>query len=130
MKKTVFLLISSILFLISTLSAQDIPAGIAAAFKKGNAQELGKYMADKVDLIVLNKTSNLGEQQAESMIAAFFAENQVSGFTVNHQGKRDGSCFMIGTLTTDNGNFRVNSFLKRLENKYLIHQIRIDKTNE
>lgn len=130
MKKTVFLLISGMFFLISTLSAQDIPIGIAVAFKKGNAQELGKYMADKVDLIVLNKTSNLGKQQAESMIATFFAENQVSGFTVNHQGKRDESCFMIGTLTTGNGSFRVNSFLKRLENKYLIHQIRIDKTNE
>jgi hypothetical protein len=130
MKKTVFLLISGMFFLVSTLSAQDIPTGIAVAFKKGNAQELGKYMADKVDLIVLNKTSNLGKQQAESMIAAFFAENQVSGFTVNHQGKRDESCFLIGTLTTGNGNFRVNCFLKRLENKYLIHQIRIDKTNE
>ena len=57
-------------------------------------------------------------------------ENKVSGFNVNHQGKRDESSFVIGTLATTNGNFRVNCFLKKVENQYLIHQIRIDKINE
>lgn len=130
MKKTVFLWISSMFLLMFTLSAQEVPTGIDVAFKKGNAQELARYMADKVDLIVLNKTSNLGKSQAENAMTTFFAENKVNGFTVNHQGKRDESSFIIGTLTTGKGSFRVNCFLKRLENKYLIHQIRIDKTNE
>ena len=57
-------------------------------------------------------------------------ENKVSGFNVNHQGKRDESSFVIGTLATTNGNFRVNCFLKKVQNQYLIHQIRIDKINE
>ena len=130
MKKTVFLWISSMFLLMFTLPAQEVPTGIDVAFKKGNAQELARYMADKVDLIVLNKTSNLGKSQAENAMTTFFAENKVNGFTVNHQGKRDESSFIIGTLTTGKGSFRVNCFLKRLENKYLIHQIRIDKTNE
>ena len=60
----------------------------------------------------------------------FFTENKVSGFNVNHQGKRDESSFVIGTLATTNGNFRVNCFLKKVQNQYLIHQIRIDKINE
>ncbi|WP_071145853.1 DUF4783 domain-containing protein [Bacteroides ihuae] len=130
MKKTVFLWISSMFLLMFTLSAQEVPTGIDVAFKKGSAQELAKYMADKVDLIVLNKASNFGKSQAENAMTTFFAENKVNGFTVNHQGKRDESSFIVGTLTTSNGSFRVNCFLKRLENKYLIHQIRIDKTNE
>jgi len=33
-------------------------------------------------------------------------------------------------LATTNGNFRVNCFLKKVQNQYLIHQIRIDKINE
>lgn len=59
-----------------------------------------------------------------------FAENKVSSFNVNHEGKRDESSFIIGTLGTANGNFRVNCFFRKVQNKYVIHQIRIDKTNE
>ena len=87
-------------------------------------------MGDKVDLIIQNRSTNTDKQAAESTMNTFFADNKVSGFNVNHQGKRDESSFVIGTLTTANGNFRVNCFFKRVQNKYLIHQIRIDKTNE
>ena len=49
---------------------------------------------------------------------------------MNHQGKRDESSFVIGTLTTTKGKFRVNCFLKKVQTQCLIHQIRIDKINE
>ena len=67
---------------------------------------------------------------AEGTLATFFNSNKVSGFNVNHEGKREESSFIIGTLTTANGNFRVNCFFRRVQNKYFINQIRIDKTNE
>ena len=87
-------------------------------------------MGDKVNLILLGSSTNVDKQKATAMMQEFFAENKVSGFNVNHQGKRDDSSFIIGTLMTTKGNFRVNCFLKRVDNQYLIHQIRIDKTNE
>ena len=127
MKKRVLLWIAGLMFSVSTLLAQDVPVG---AFKKGSSQELNKFLGDKVDLIIQNRSTNTDKQAAESTMNTFFADNKVSGFNVNHQGKRDESSFVIGTLTTANGNFRVNCFFKRVQNKYLIHQIRIDKTNE
>ncbi|WP_321330857.1 DUF4783 domain-containing protein [uncultured Bacteroides sp.] len=130
MKKRVFLSIGGMLFFLSVLFAQDVPVGVAMAFKQGNSQELNKYLGNKIDLNILGQSSVVDKQTAQARFAAFFTENKVSGFTVNHQGKRDESSFMIGTLATDKGAFRVNCFLKRIENKYLIHQIRIDKTNE
>ena len=126
MKKRVLLWIAGLMFSVSTLLAQDVPVGVVLAFKKGSSQELNKFLGDKVDLII----QNTDKQAAESTMNTFFADNKVSGFNVNHQGKRDESSFVIGTLTTANGNFRVNCFFKRVQNKYLIHQIRIDKTNE
>ena len=98
MKKRVLVGMTALLLSISLLMAQEIPAGVITAFKRGSSQELSK--------------------------------NKVSGFNVNHQGKRDESSFIIGTLATTRGNFRVNCFLKKVENQYLIHQIRIDKINE
>ena len=130
MKKRVLLWIAGLLFSASTLLAQDVPGGVVLAFKKGSSQELNKFLGDKVDLIIQNRSTNADKQAAESTMNTFFTENKVSTFNVNHQGKRDESRFVIGTLTTANGNFRVNCLFKRVQNKYLIHQIRIDKTNE
>ena len=112
------------------MMAQDVPAGVITAFKKGNSQELNGYLGDKVELILENRSVNVDRQTAESKMAAFFSNHKVSSFNVNHQGKRDESGFVIGTLTTANGNFRVNCFFRKVENNYVIHQIRIDKTNE
>ena len=130
MKKRVVLLLTGLFMWMSSSFAQDVPAGVIVAFKKGNSQELNRYLGDKVDLVMQNRTTNADKQTAEKAMAVFFADNKVSNFNVNHQGKRDESSFVIGTLTTANGNFRVNCFFRKVQNKYVIHQIRIDKTNE
>ena len=108
-----------------SLMAQDVPAGVVAAFKKGNSQELNGYLSDKVELILESRSINVDNQAAEKKMASFFSGNRVS-----HQGKRNESSFIVGTLTTANGNFRVNCFFRKVAGKYVIHQIRIDKTNE
>ena len=130
MKKRVVLLLTSLFLWVSLIFAQDVPVGVVVAFKKGNSQELNRYLGDKVDLIIHNRTTNADKRTAERAMANFFAENKVSSFNVNHEGKRDESSFIIGTLGTANGNFRVNCFFRKVQNKYVIHQIRIDKTNE
>lgn len=130
MKKRVVLLFASLVLGISSLWAQDTPVGVIVAFKKGNSQELNRYLADKVDLIIQNRPTNADKQTAERTMSSFFADNKFSCFDVNHQGKRDESSFIIGTLGTKNGNFRVNCFFRKVQNKYVIHQIRIEKTNE
>ncbi|MDO4165575.1 MAG: DUF4783 domain-containing protein [Bacteroides sp.] len=130
MRKRVFILLGSLLFWASLAWAQDVPVGVVVAFKKGSSQELNRYLGDKVDLIIQNHSTNADKQTAESEMANFFSGNKVSNFNVNHHGKRDESSFVVGTLATVNGNFRVNCFFRRVQNKYVIHQIRIDKTNE
>ena len=131
MKKRVLLGMASLLLSVSLLMAQEIPAGVITAFKRGSSQELSKYMGDKVNLVLQGSSANVDKKKATVMMQEFFTENKVNAFDVNHQGKRDESSFVIiGTLATTNGNFRVNCFLKKVQNQYLIHQIRIDKINE
>ena len=130
MKKRVVLLLTCLFIWLSSVFAQDVPVGVIVAFKKGNSQELSRYLGDKVDLIIQNKSTDADKPTAEGAMTDFFSMNKVSSFNVNHQGKRDESSFIIGTLATANGNFRVNCFFRRVQNKYVIHQIRIDKSNE
>lgn len=130
MKKRMLLLIIGVVFFVTLAMAQDIPADVIMAFKKGSSVELGKYLSDNVELVIMNRTSDNDKAKAESAMDIFFTQNKVSNFNVNHQGKRGESSFVIGILNTSTGNYRVNCFLKRIKNKYLIHQIRIDKANE
>lgn len=130
MKKGLFLLIIGIILSVSGIYAQDVPAGVIAAFKKGSSEELAKYLGDNVELVIMNKTSNGDKAAAENTMSTFFTQNKVSSFNVNHQGKKGESSFVIGSLNSATGKFRINCFLKKIGNQYLIHQIRIDKTNE
>lgn len=130
MKKRTLLLLTSTLFAVAVAMAQDVPAGVVTSLKKGNSQELCKFISDKVDLVILGRSTSADKATTESTLANFFSQNGVKGFTANHEGKRDGSSFIIGTLTTAKGNFRVNCFFKKIGDNYLIHQIRIDKANE
>ena len=43
MKKRVLLGMASLLLSVSLLMAQEIPAGVITAFKRGSSQELSKY---------------------------------------------------------------------------------------
>lgn len=130
MKKRAFVCLVTLLFITMSTLAQEVPAGAIVAFKKGSSQELSRYMSDDIDLVILGKQTNANKNTALTLIADFFSTNKVSGFTVNHQGKRNESGYLIGTISTSNGDFRVNCFFKRIQNSYLIHQIRIEKTNE
>ena len=98
MKKRVLVGMTALLLSLSLLMAQEIPAGVITAFKRGSSQELSKYMGDKVNLVLQGRSTNVDKQKATAAMQEFFTKNKVSGFNVNHQGKRDESSFVIGTL--------------------------------
>ena len=75
-----------LLLFLSLLMAQEIPAGVITAFKRGKPQELWAY-GDKVNLVLQGRSTNVDKQKATAAMQEFFTENKVSGFNVNHQGK-------------------------------------------
>ena len=88
MKKRVLVGMATLLLSLSLLMAQEIPAGVITAFKRGSSQELSKYMGDKVNLVLQGRSTSVDKQKATAMMQEFFTENKVSGFNVNHQGDR------------------------------------------
>ena len=109
---------------------QDFPEGISAAFKTGNAKELSKYFNTNVDLTVIEKQDIYSKSQAEIILKDFFGKNVPSGFSVLHQGGKEGSKYVIGNLTTAKGSFRVSLLLKNQNNAQIIQQLRIESGNE
>lgn len=130
MEKRLFLGFITASLVCVTLFAQDVPQNVINAFKLGNAEYLTEYTGSKVELTIENRQSNLDKQQTLASMKNFFATHKVNSFSINHQGKREGSSFVIGTLATIHGNYRVNCYLRKELKAYLIHQIRIDKIND
>ena len=127
MKKQLFVLWTLLFAGIVLLQAQEVPDGVVTAFQKSNPQSLERYMHQDVSLLLAGeKNEVMSRTQVVAAIRAFFAANKVKGFDVNHKGKRDESAFLVGTLRTSTGSYRVNCFLKKTGNNYLIHYIRIE----
>lgn len=117
-----------ILFLAVTgiVTAQNIPEDIPAAFKAGDAQRLEKYMDEKIYLIIPDLKQQLPRQKAKEALSAFFLKNKPADFKTIHQSEQNNSGYMIGKLSTGNGEFRVHILMKIADKKYIINQLRIE----
>ena len=129
--KNIAAVIFILMFIISGFRpAQDIPDSISSAFKAGNSKELVKHFNNSVELVILENEDVYSKTQAEMILRDFFDKHPTKNFAILHQGGKNGSKYAIGDLTTTKGNFRVYFLLKKREEAYLIHQLRIEKENE
>lgn len=117
-------------FLAGFQPVQDIPEAISSAFKAGNSKELVKHFNSNIELVILENEDVYSKNQAEMILRDFFDKNPPKNFAILHQGGKNGSKYAIGDLTTSKGNFRVYFLLKKREESFLIHQLRIEKENE
>lgn len=128
--KTIKLLLLSfgLLFGVTLLQAQssEVPSGIITALSDGNAGNLSGYLNDNVELVIGNQNDVFSKQQATGIIADFFRKNRVNSFDVLHKGNKDAASFVIGTLKTGSGNYRVYVLTRKGE----IQQLRIETSNE
>ena len=122
-----------LLFGFSVIHAQEqtiIPGGISIAIKAGNAAELAKYMNSTVELLLLDNEDFYKKNVAESILSEFFGAHKIKDFIIRHQGARNEAQYAIGTLSTEDGDYRVYFLLKNIDGKQLIHQIRIEIEDE
>lgn len=112
------------------LTGQGIPEAISLAFKAGNSKELAKFFNSNVELVILENEDVYSKTQAEMILRDFFDKHSPKNFVILHNGGKNGSKYAIGDLKTAEGDFRVYFLLKKKDNDYLIHQLRIEKENE
>jgi hypothetical protein len=97
---------------------------VATAMRSGNANELSRYLDNRVDISLPDKSDTYSKTQAEMVIRDFFSTNGVQSFQVKQKGENGGSEFCIGLLKTRNGDFRTVLFMKLKGDKQLLQEIR------
>jgi len=98
---------------------------ITYAIRAGNVGELSRYLDNRVDISLPDKSDTYSKIQAEMIIRDFFSTNGVQNFTVKHKGNNGGgSEFCVGVLQTHNGDYRTTLFVKQKGDKQLLQEIR------
>ena len=104
---------------------QDGLEAVLNALKTGNATAIGARMEDNIELTLPDQSGALPKGQAQAQLAKFFNANIAKGFELKHKGGAPGAAYAIGTLKTQQGDFRVNVFLRGKGTKELVRELRI-----
>ncbi len=97
---------------------------VVLALRAGNAQELGKYIDENVEISLPEKSDSYARAQGILVLKDFFANNIVTGFDVQFKGENGGSQFCVGKLVTRSGSYRTTVFMKTRSGKQSIKELR------
>ncbi len=127
--KSIFIIL---FFIISNVAfSADIIDDIATAIRSGNPKSISNYFIENVDLKLIDKEDVYSKQQAQMILKDFFAKHPVKSYNIAHKSEpKNGSQYVIGTLETTNGKFRVYFLIKTTGAQTLIQQFRIEPENE
>ena len=94
------------------------------ALRAGNAQELGKYIDENIEISLPEKSDNYAKAQGILVLKDFFSNNTVTGFEIQFKGENGGSQFCVGKLATRSGSYRTTVFMKTRSGKQWIKELR------
>ena len=105
---------------------QDLPKGLVTAFQQGNSISLATFFSDRIELKIQDKEAIYSRSQAKQIMAKFFSQYKPKNLKKKHIGGTSDSPYFIGTLFTNNGNFRTTFLLKGDGDKAVIHRLSIE----
>ncbi len=136
MKKRVLATFVSVFFLMIPVAftqntdQPDPIKKVSQTLKEGNAGELATLFNPTVEMEILGEENVYSKAQAELLLKDFFAKNKPTSFKLNHQGTKGSTSFAIGIMVTTTKNYRISVFLKSENDRMLIHQIRIEVSDD
>ena len=123
-----FLLLSFFVSTFAMVAQEELPKEMVNAFKKGEAESLKPYLADKVQFIVERKVSEpLIQKEAVVYLKEFFEQNRPSDFSILHKSIRENTGFFIAKLTTAERKLRLYCLFTATGEQLEINRMRIDR---
>lgn len=126
--RTIALLLLTLGVHFSSFAQGPEPAlkGISAAISQGDAAKLATFFGPSVEITVPGTDNTFSAQQATFVMKEFFAENAVESFKVVHQGNSGSTFYATGTCITGKAEYDTNLFLKKIDDKFKVTQIRFE----
>ncbi len=109
---------------------QTVPKGLVEAMGQGDASAMSEYFHQSLEMSILEEDYETSKNQATRIMESFFKKHTPTGFTVSFEGTKEQSKYAIGTLSTNEGTFRVNLFFINKDEKRLIYYLSIEKESQ
>lgn len=119
-----------LMFFSSLTTTNDFSlASITKAMNTGDAEALGQYFDNSIELSVLDNEDIYNKAQAIQIVKDFFSLHQPKSFSQLHHGSSPASDsqYCIGNLVTSDSTYRVYIYMKMSAGKTVIQEIRFDK---
>lgn len=128
MKNLLFLLFFAPFTLVADQGNPNLEA-ISRALSSGDADALASYLADNVEVSILDNEQVYSKAKATEVLRSFFSSNKPKTFNQVHQGTSRGNSdqYCIGNLSASTGSYRVYLYLKVSGTTTTIQEIRFDK---
>ena len=113
-----------VLFAITSNAQNKTVEQVKLVLEIGNANELSKFLNDKVDLNIDGNEGTYSRSQAEGVLKNYFKENPPESFQINHEGaSQNGLIYAIGEYKTADSSFMVWIRLKKVNDQFKIHEM-------
>lgn len=124
-KPNYFILVAFlVLFAFKSNAQNETVKKVKLVLEVGNANELSKFLNDKVDLNIDGEEGTYSHSQAEGVLKNYFKENPPNSFQINHEGaSENGLIYAIGEYKSGVNSFRVWIRLKNVNDQYKIHEM-------
>lgn len=115
-------------FINSSKAQTDPMDALYAHFKSGNSAEIAKNFATSVEMVLIDEEDVYSKAQAEQILRNFFIKNPPSSYVKVHSVGNTNVKYRFGVivLTTKSGKFRVSTLMNRVNNSYLISELKIE----
>lgn len=124
MKQVLFIILMT-----STLASASL-SSITKAISNGDADNLGQFFDQSVEIAVLDEEDVYSKAQAIKVVKDFFSQNPPKSFSQVHKGVSAGkdAQYCIGNLITNSqATYRVYIYMKSEGSQQLIQELRFDK---
>lgn len=113
----------------ATGSYQASLSEISRAISAGDAEALGRFFDESVEIAVADEEDVYDKGKAISIVRNFFAQHKPRSFSQVHQGTSKGneSQYCIGNLVTDSATYRVYLYMQVSGGRYVIQELRFDE---
>ena len=130
MKQRILTILLINLLVLPQVLSQTVPAELVSAFGRGDADAVSEWFHQSLEMSILEKEYETSKNQATRILESFFKDHVPSGFRISFEGTKEQSKYAIGTLSTSNGNFRVNLFFLNKDGQRLLYYLSIEKESQ
>lgn len=104
----------------------DVFGKITTAIQGGNAEALSALLVSPVEITLPGADQAYSAQQASFVLKEFFAKYPPKSFKVMHKGNSGPTHYATGSYVSGKGTFDTNIFVKKVENKLMVTQLRFE----